>query len=333
MNLQNVLSLSLSDQGRPLGEVSQELVADGLIDAAKAVVNTLSPFQRELKMRSGRRFLCRILPYSTDNDSLCGIVIIYIDITNGEHNAQMPIKACRQVTGPLERCMQERTAQLRALTMELTLAEEQARHALAHDLHDDLGQILTVTRHKLAAWEKENQSPSFRQPVREISSLFAKAHQSLHSMVFQLCPPLLHETGLVSALEWLTEAPHRVCGLNVSIEDGGLPIPLDLPVATLVFRAVREILINVAKHAGVDRAVLSVKRMGGRLKIVIADAGQGFDYDAVLAQPGALGLRSIQERLSYIEGGIEIESRPGKSTQVSLLAPLAYASIAPELLE
>lgn len=323
---QNMFSLSGSARGRLLSDISGEMVTDDLIDDAKIVVNTRLPLQRNFIMQNGRSFLRRIVPYTEEKNFSCGIVILFIDIAKNKHTENMDIHAYRQIAKYLERHMHERTAELQTLVMRLTLAEEYERYNLAHEIHDDLGEVLAVTRLTLLACEEEYPSRTFKQHAAELNSLLTRACRSVHAMIFQLCPPLLHEMGLVPALEWLAEELHRASDLKVLVQNDGMGMPLDLPVATLVFRALREILVNVAMLAQVDRVVLSVRRLDDRVKVILADTGNGFDYRTALKQPGRLGLSSIEERLNYINGGIEVEDMPGNNTRLILFAPLTSVS-------
>lgn len=321
---QNMFSLSGSARGRLLSDISGEMVTDDLINDAKIAVNTRLPLQRNFIMQNGRSFLRHIVPYTEEKNFSCGMVILFIDIAKNKHTENMDIHAYRQIAKYLER--HERTAELQTLAMRLTLAEEYERYNLAHEIHNDLGEVLAVTRLKLVACEEEYSSRTFKQHAAELNSLITRACRSVHAMIFQLCPPLLHEMGLVPALEWLAEELHRASDLKVLVQNDGMGMPLDLPVATLVFRALREILVNVATLAQVDRVVLSVRRLDDRVKVILADTGNGFDYRTALKQPGRLGLSSIEERLNYINGGIEVEDMPGNHTRLILFAPLARAS-------
>ena len=117
------------------------------------------------------------------------------------------------------------------------------------------------------------------------------------------------------ALEWLTEEMERVYGLKVRLSDDGAPKPLDEPSRTTLFRAVRELLINVAKHAGTGMAEVTSLRSDSRLTIAVNDDGGGFDYQKALqAAPGegGLGLVSLRERIEFIGGEMHVDSSPNE---------------------
>jgi two-component system, chemotaxis family, CheB/CheR fusion protein len=98
-------------------------------------------------------------------------------------------------------------------------------------------------------------------------------------------------------------------------------------VSVTLFRAVRELLINVAKHAKVGSARLTLRRQDARLKLMVEDAGGGFDYDEIAGQSaGGFGLLSIRERIDFLGGAMEVAATPGDGTVVTLTVPLAAAA-------
>jgi two-component system, chemotaxis family, CheB/CheR fusion protein len=225
----------------------------------------------------------------------------------------------------LERKVRERTAQLRALAVELSLAEERERRSLAQDLHDDLGQVLAIIKHKLTALHGSERSADLAGELKAIEDLTDQANKSMRTLAFQLSPPVLHTLGLIPALEWLTEEMERVYGLKVRLSDDGAPKPLDEPSRSTLFRAVRELLINVAKHAGARMAEVTSLRSDKRLTLAVNDDGGGFDYQKALqAAPGTggLGLVSLRERIEFIGGEMHVDSRPNEGTTITLIAPL-----------
>jgi signal transduction histidine kinase len=237
--------------------------------------------------------------------------------------------AQKKTTAALERKVRERTAQLRSLAGELSLAEERERRSLAQDLHDDLGQVLAIVKHKLTALHGRKRAAEIATELKSIEDLVDRANKSMRTLAFQLSPPVLHTLGLVPALEWLTEEMERVYGLQVRLSDDGAAKPLDEPSRTTLFRAVRELLINVAKHAGARMAQVTSLRSGKRITLAVSDNGSGFDYQEMLrAAPGkgGLGLMGARERLEFIGGEMHVDSRPREGTTVTLIAPLQAKS-------
>jgi len=212
-----------------------------------------------------------------------------------------------------------RRRQVESLASELLLAEERERRRLAVDLHDGLNQTITLARMKLAHLG-EHASESVREDVREILELVEQANQSARSLTFQLSPPILHDLGFEPALQWLVEDVGRTYRLEISLEGPEDPSPLSERLRVLLFRAVRELLINVAKHAGAKRTRVLLERGEHAIRIAVEDDGQAFDPRFFGSR--GLGLSTIRERLSHLGGEMSIASTTGKGTRVTLVAPL-----------
>lgn len=159
--------------------------------------------------------------------------------------------------------------------------------------------------------------------MREIQELVEQANVSARSLTFQLSPPILHDLGFEPAVHWLVEDVGRQYGLQIALECPEEPSPLGERIRVLLFRAVRELLINVAKHAGARRARVRLVRGTRAIRIAVEDDGQAFDPRIVGSR--GLGLSGIRERLSHLGGEMRIESAPGRGTRVTLVAPLECA--------
>ncbi|MBI5257227.1 MAG: hypothetical protein HY855_12060 [Burkholderiales bacterium] len=222
----------------------------------------------------------------------------------------------------LRRRVERHTRQLRKLAAELEAAENRERRQIAHDLHDDLGQTLAAARIRLTALCR-HERPEVSAAAAEVAALIDNASASTRSLAAQLAPAILFELGLLPALEWLGEELQASFGLHVTVLDDGQPKPLTHEARSVLYRAVRELLINVAKHAGTDAAVVHLRRRAGRLLMRVSDAGVGFDPEAVSARPRrGLGLLSVRERLSFIGGTMKLRAMPGDGTVALLSAPL-----------
>ena len=158
----------------------------------------------------------------------------------------------------------------------------------------------------------------------EIETLLSQANQSARSLSYQLSPPILHELGLIPALEWLGEEMKRLYRLDVTLKDDSHAKPLDERTRVILFRAVRELLVNVAKHAGVRRADVRIQHEGDHVVVRVEDHGAGFDPKIVYdpKKTRGLGLFSIRERLNYLGGSVGIHSAIGKKTTITLTMPV-----------
>ncbi len=229
----------------------------------------------------------------------------------------------------LELRVQQRTEQLRSLAAELEAAEDNERRQIARDLHDDLGQTLAAAQIRLAALRNDG-SGDVRAKANEVGALIDRANSSVRSLAAQLAPAVLNELGLLAALEWLSEEIEHTFKLKVSVIDDGEPKPLSQEGRSILYRAVRELLINVAKHAQTDSAVVECDTVQEQIVIRVSDCGIGYDVATVSGRPSrGLGLISVRERLSNIGGSTEIRSTPGEGTVVILTAALTASGFAP----
>jgi PAS domain S-box-containing protein len=208
---------------------------------------------------------------------------------------------------------------LRSLSGELLIVEERERRQLAQDLHDGLGQTLTLAIMRLGMLE-DGVAPREREALAGIEKLLCEAQRASTSLSFRLSPPILYDMGLVPAVQWLCDEVERTYGLEVLLDDDERPKTLDDHMRTVVFRCVRELLINVAKHAGTKSAHVRIRRTADRLRLSVSDGGVGFDPGA--APGGGFGIASIRERLENLGGSLSIESAPGRGTAATIIAPL-----------
>jgi len=157
--------------------------------------------------------------------------------------------------------------------------------------------------------------------------LVAQAIKSTRSLTFELSPPVLYELGFEAAMKWLVRQTRERHGLSTKFIDDGQPKPLDNDVCVLLFQAVRELLVNVAKHAQAHNVEVSTRRVGNEIQVRVEDDGVGFDISRTSTQGytrNEFGLFSIRERLSHIGGYLNVESEPGQGARVTLVAPINH---------
>jgi PAS domain S-box-containing protein len=208
---------------------------------------------------------------------------------------------------------------LRSLMADLLLAEERERRRLAVDLHDGLSQTIALTQIKVAAL-RASLDGKLTNALDEIEELIDQTNQAARSISFELSPPVLHDLGLQPALQWLVENIQSRYGIAIALEDDGAPTPTDEKTRVILFRSIRELLINAAKHAGARRVRLRLRRRAGQWRASVEDDGVGMDPN--VGQVRGSGLISIHERLSHVGGSMHIASAPGRGTTIDLCVPL-----------
>jgi PAS domain S-box-containing protein len=247
---------------------------------------------------------------------------VTFDITERKH-AEMQRQ---EWTKELERRVNERTKELvrthdklRGLAQDLTLTEQRERQRIASELHDYLAQMLVVTRLKINHAAQMIAPDPACAVLQEADQLIDQSLTYTRTVVAELMPPTLRQFGLAAGLHWLGERMLQQ-GLQVRVNVPAVTPPLSEDQTTLLYQCVRELLFNVLKHAGTEQATVTMTDNGqGKLQIVVQDNGLGCDPVAVLESGGQkFGLFSIRERMEAIDGWMDMFSRPGVGTTVTL---------------
>lgn len=205
---------------------------------------------------------------------------------------------------------------LQAAVAAATLAEERERRKLAADLHDDAGQLLSLASLKLHALGEAKEVERGARMV-ELEDLLVEIRRRIASLSFQLSPPLLHDVGLIAAVRWLAEDLETSHGLSVKITEEH-ELELDENSRVTFYRAIRELLLNVVKHAGVKEARLRVSREGAMARISVEDGGVGLPPSA---KRYGFGLLALRERVEQLGGSLETRATPGSGTTVVVSLP------------
>ncbi len=215
--------------------------------------------------------------------------------------------------------------QLKSLASELTLAEESERRRISEGLHDQISQSLAGSKIELDALLHSVSPKDHSQVLKEVSDSLGKTIDDMRSLTFDLSFPILYELGFEAAVAaWLVDQVENRYGINTEFEEDGQLKPLDDDVRVLLFRDIRELLINVISHAKAKNVKVSIRKVGREILVSIEDDGIGFDTkkESTAVGKGGFGLFSIRQRLGQLGGHLEIESAPGCGTKATLVAPL-----------
>jgi len=220
---------------------------------------------------------------------------------------------------------------IRSLASKLTRAEQEERHRISQILHDDLQQQLFAIKAQLAMLNDANDenkvSPELRTTLDQIQSWLSDAITITRNLSIDLSPIVLQGEGLTEAIVWLSSQMKEQYGLQVDLEAKGDFHNLDNHIRVLLFQAVRELLFNIVKHAGISQATVILEQVDGRGRITISDSGIGFDVGTIMNDPKtAHGLLIIQDRLGLMGGSIEVTSKLGDGTRMVIETPLGGTS-------
>lgn len=214
---------------------------------------------------------------------------------------------------------------LRQLASELSLAEERARRNTAADLHDGAGQLLAASLLELGA-AQNLASPAQSAHLHKLRRHISDALRRIRNISVDLSPPQLHNLGFAAAARWwidkiANEHPAILFELKCDLP----PLSLSPDTRIVLFQALRELTQNAIKHGHGQILEVLVERRGDEVELIVIDNGCGFDpsqLDMLPTNSGGFGLFNIHERISMLEGNIEIESVPDKGTRIRVRVPM-----------
>jgi len=217
---------------------------------------------------------------------------------------------------------------LKALASQLTIAEEKERRAIAAALHDHVGQSLALARIQLASARKFTSDSKLADKLDDISDTLIESLEDTQKLMLELSSPTMHELGLSSAIsEWLEVQIESRHGLKTefiaNIPDNRRKM-LDSDIRTILFRNVRELVVNVVKHARANKVRVRLEDRSPSIRIIVEDDGIGFDPREVTqagSKTGGFGLFSVEELMADLGGSLRIVSEPGKGCTAILSAP------------
>lgn len=216
---------------------------------------------------------------------------------------------------------QRAEAERDAVLSRLYRAGQDERRRLARDLHDHAGQQLVTLTFGLRKIASRLSCPTAIHEVEQLLRHTQDIGQSLRRVTLELRPAALEEFGFVTALRSLLDEWSRVTEIATEFQIVGKEADLPLETAITLYRLAQEALTNVAKHAGPGVCVSIVLRFSAlQVTLTIDDNGRGFEADealtSLLVSQGKLGLLGMRERLSLVEGTLNIEAAPGKGTSI-----------------
>jgi PAS domain S-box-containing protein len=235
----------------------------------------------------------------------------------------------------LEIRVQERTVDLekanealRHLSSRLLSAQEEERKRIAGEIHDSLGSCLSGIKFKVekTLQEIEKTPHATGESLNAVIPVIQEGIEECRRMQQDLRPSLLDDLGLLATLSWYCRRYQTIyTGIKVELEQTLEERDIPNALKIVIFRVTQEGMNNIAKHSKADLVHLSLRKMDGRIELVLKDNGQGFNLKKVLDSESTkrgLGLTSMKERTEISGGSFAIESTEGKGTTVRASWPL-----------
>ncbi len=206
-------------------------------------------------------------------------------------------------------------------------AQEDERHRIARELHDQIGQALTLLLVRLKIIEASPQAETLHAELADLRLAVAGTIDQVRKLALNLRPPALDQLGLIPALRELTRDFGEQTRIGVTFDATTEPIEVAPERATAIYRIVQESLTNIAKHAEARLVRVTLTRDNGEITVRVSDDGRGFDADSMrhddhLHDGPGLGLFGMEERARLIGGSYSILSCPGAGTTIIATIPL-----------
>ena len=216
-------------------------------------------------------------------------------------------------------------SRLKTLVSTLSLVEERERRKLSEQLHDGIGQALAVIKMKIHELQSSHSPIDSKHILEETLKILNKVIDETRSLTLEISPPLLNELGLTSAIEWLVEQSTERYNIKIDFVSSGVYKTLDQDTSSFLFKSMRELLFNIAKHAKASNVNILLQRENGRIRVVVEDDGLGFHYDKtnnLTDQFNGFGLFNMSERLEQLCGNLTVKSKHGQGSTVTLEMPI-----------
>jgi PAS domain S-box-containing protein len=223
-----------------------------------------------------------------------------------------------------EEALRRSKEELQELGAAAQMAREQEQSRIARELHDELGQSLTMLQMDVA-WCKEKlpeDGGALGAKLERMAALLKTTIAATRRLAADLRPLMLDDLGLVPSIEWLVENFSQRTGMECELAIGSDHLQVSKAQASAIFRIVQESLTNIAKHARATRAEIAIEREDDALVVRVEDDGVGFSSLAP-RKPNSFGLSGLRERASLLGGDARIASVPGEGTVIEVRLPSA----------
>jgi PAS domain S-box-containing protein len=289
--------------GKVIWEEFPEAVDDAFYHSFQRVMRERVPGQIEGYFKPWDRwFECRIFP-SDD-----GISVYVLEVTERKQ---------------AERRLAQAGKRLQALSARLLRVQEDERRALARELHDELGQALTALKMSLQGLGMRPETKPLQAQIETAVNIADVALKQARQMSLDLRPPQLDDLGLAAAIRWNLGRQTEAAGLSGHFSAIDVPDELPDPIAIACYRISQEAVTNALRHAHARNLWVRLQHQAGQLTLEVQDDGAGFDAVQATVGASSMGMLSMEERATLVDGALAIESGPGRGTLVRAVFPLS----------
>ncbi|MGH8094487.1 MAG: PAS domain S-box protein [Chthoniobacterales bacterium] len=259
-----------------------------------------------------RWFLCRGLPLKNADGRIERWYGANTDITE-QKNA--------------EQALAEANRRLRILSRRRVQIQEEERRRLARELHDQIGQLLTAAKINVQSGQALSKDSGLNSKLADTVGILESVLQQVRKISFALRPPVLDDLGLAPALRWMLSETAGSAGLAAEFFADSNLHRADAESETACYRVAVEAVTNSISHAGAHKITMELRNVDHSIVLRVRDDGQGFDAAKIqrAAVRDQLGLSGMRERTFAVGGHFEIQSEPGKGTEVVARFPLSAA--------
>jgi signal transduction histidine kinase len=235
----------------------------------------------------------------------------------------LAVAAITAERGSAQRALEDSRERLRNLSVRLQSIREEERKLIAREIHDQLGQALTVLKVDLSLLgQKRPRDVELVQRTESMSELVDSSIDTVRRLSSELRPRVLDDLGLAAAIEWQAQEFQKRTGIRCAVEIWPQRLAIDPERSTACFRIFQEALTNVARHAKASRIFVSLRLEGDRIWLRIKDDGRGISSEK-LSDPKASGLVGMRERVHPWQGEVSVRGIPDQGTEVTVMIPLS----------
>lgn len=216
---------------------------------------------------------------------------------------------------------------LQSLSSRLIEAQELERRHLAHELHDEIGQVLTAVKINLQVLQRSLTSSGSKYPIQDSVTIVDGALKQVRNLALDLRPSMLDDLGLLPALEWYLNQQMQRTKLSISLLYDPFESALSPKLETVCYRIVQEALTNIVRYAEATHVVVCLKQSDNTLHLSVQDDGIGFDVRAArdrASRGSSLGLPGMEERTALVGGQLRITSVLEQGTVIEAAFPIDF---------